>query len=93
MAPVAWLVLGQGHQHSVYLEQARAAAAAVQQRGLLKPLVLLDDVNELVAAAYQHGLHALQPAVGAEPWRGAEVHPLDAQTLNVAAALQNGGAS
>jgi hypothetical protein len=79
MAPVAWLVLGQGHQQSVYLEQAKAAAAAVQQRGLLKPLVLLDDVNELVAAAYQHGLHALRPQPGAEPWPGAQMHRVAAE--------------
>jgi hypothetical protein len=56
MAPVAWMVIGQGHQASVYLEQARAAAMSVQQREQLKALVLMDEVAEMLAAAYAHGL-------------------------------------
>lgn len=75
MAPVAWLVIGQGHQTAVFLDQEKAAAQAVRLRGVIKPLVIADDVSEVVAAAYRHGLQALQRDVHVEPRPGAAPQP------------------
>lgn len=91
MAPVAWLVIGQGHHHAVFLDQSKAAAQAVQLRGVLKPLVLMEQVSEIVAAAYQHGLHSLIPQPGVAPWPGAAVMVTVADERANPQATQQGG--
>lgn len=61
----AWLVVGAKHHLSVYLDAARAAEVAVEQHGVLLPLVLADEVSEMLKAAFVQG----QTAVRGGSWR------------------------
>jgi hypothetical protein len=56
MGPVAYLVIGEPHYRAVFLEHEPAIKAAVEHHGLVRNLVLEDQVATLCSAAYQQGI-------------------------------------
>lgn len=54
-APVAWLVIGEPRHRSLHFDHERAMMQAVAYHGIVKPLVLEEEVIELVRAAFNKG--------------------------------------
>lgn len=55
MKPVAWLVLGEPHVRALCLDHGRAVMQAAACHGIVKALVLEEQVAELVRAAFEEG--------------------------------------
>lgn len=58
MLVVAWVVVGQKQHRSVYLEHERAIEQAVKHHGIVRSLVIADDINLMLAEAYNQGVRA-----------------------------------
>lgn len=80
---VAWLVVGAKHHASVYLDAARATQAAVEHHGVLLPLVLADELSEMLKAAFVQGQVAAAAAFNASHagavFRAAQPTPQDSE--------------
>jgi hypothetical protein len=52
----AWLVVGEPHHREVTIDHATAVEHAAKRHGLVKSLVLADDVEALCREAFDRGV-------------------------------------
>lgn len=55
MTSIAWIVLGEPHYKAVFLDYGRAVMQAAACHGVVKALVLEEQVCEMLRAAYNRG--------------------------------------